>query len=61
MSDKTQEFITKWQNSGANERANFQLFIPELCDILDLPLPGRPTPPDPEPPSAPGLLPCPSR
>ncbi len=32
-------FITRWQNSGAAERANYQLFLSELCDALDLPRP----------------------
>ncbi|HRO40451.1 MAG TPA: hypothetical protein PLZ25_11090, partial [Flavobacteriales bacterium] len=40
-----QAFITKWQLSGAAERANAQLFLAELCDILDLERP-RPSGPD---------------
>jgi len=27
-------FIARWQDSGAAERANFQLFLLELCDLL---------------------------
>lgn len=28
------EFITRWKESGAAERANCQLFLGELCDVL---------------------------
>lgn len=28
------DFITRWKESGAAERANFQLFLGELCDVL---------------------------
>ncbi len=31
-----QAFIDRWQASGAAERANHQLFIAELCDIIGL-------------------------
>jgi hypothetical protein len=34
-----QAFITKWQLSGAAERANAQLFLAELCDVLGVPRP----------------------
>lgn len=27
-------FITRWQASGASERANYQLFLTELCELL---------------------------
>ena len=30
-------FIARWTASGAAERANYQLFLSELCDALDLP------------------------
>jgi hypothetical protein len=40
-------FITRWENSGAAERANYQMFLSELCDILVVPRPD-PTSPDPE-------------
>jgi len=40
MNDIT-EFITRWKNSGGSEQANSQLFLAELCAVLDLP------PPDP--------------
>ncbi len=39
-------FITRWENSGAAERANYQMFLSELCDILGVPRPD-PTSPDP--------------
>ena len=38
-------FIARWQNSGAAERANYQLFLAELCDLLGVPRPD-PTRPD---------------
>lgn len=28
------DFITRWEKSGASERANYQLFLSELCDFL---------------------------
>ena len=34
-----QAFIDRWKASRASERANFQLFIAELCDELGLPHP----------------------
>jgi hypothetical protein len=47
--DKTtvQDFINRWQNSGAAERANYQLFLSELCDLLGVPRP-QPSKPDDE-------------
>ena len=39
-----QSFITHWQASGAAERANYQLFLSELCDVLDVPRPNPATP-----------------
>jgi hypothetical protein len=33
------QFITRWQNVGGSERANYQLFIADLCALLDLPKP----------------------
>ncbi|MFN9026678.1 MAG: class I SAM-dependent DNA methyltransferase, partial [Akkermansiaceae bacterium] len=40
-------FISRWENSGAAERANYQMFLSELCEILEIPRPD-PTSPDPE-------------
>jgi len=36
VSDNTdiQVFIDRWAQSGANERANYQLFLSELCDVI---------------------------
>jgi len=49
MPDTTPEqitaFIERWENSGAAERANYALFLTELCILLDLPSP-EPTAPD---------------
>ncbi len=36
-----EDFITRWQKSGGSERANFQTFANELCDVLGV---ARPTP-----------------
>ena len=30
------EFIRRWQSSGASERANYQLFLSELCDVIEV-------------------------
>ncbi len=38
---KIQEFIQRWSNSGGAERANYQLFLAELCDVLEV---ARPEP-----------------
>jgi hypothetical protein len=38
-------FIPRWQHSAAAERANYQLFLTELCDFLAVPRP-EPTVPD---------------
>jgi len=32
-------FIDRWQNSAAAERANYALFLAELCDYLEVPRP----------------------
>ena len=32
-------FIHRWQSSAAAERANYQLFLSELCDCLEVPRP----------------------
>jgi hypothetical protein len=40
-------FISRWENSGASERANYQMFLAELCDVLQVPRPD-PTTADPE-------------
>jgi hypothetical protein len=31
-----EQFITRWKASGASERANYQLFLTELCDLLGI-------------------------
>jgi hypothetical protein len=33
------DFILRWETSAAAERANYQLFLSELCDFLELPRP----------------------
>ena len=44
--DKTPgDFIRRWEASGAAERANYALFLAELCDLLLVPRP-EPTRPD---------------
>jgi hypothetical protein len=32
-------FIARWSASGGSERANYQLFVTELCELLNLPKP----------------------
>lgn len=32
-------FLARWQKAGGTERANYQLFLTELCSLLGLPLP----------------------
>lgn len=39
------DFLRRWEASGAAERANYQLFLSELCDLLGVPRP-EPTRPD---------------
>jgi len=39
------EFIRRWKASGAAERANYSLFLTELCELLNVPRP-EPTRPD---------------
>ena len=43
--DQITAFIERWENSGAAERANYVLFLSELCTLLDLP---RPDPSSPD-------------
>jgi hypothetical protein len=38
-------FIARWRDSGAAERANYQIFLAELCDVLEVERP-QPTTPD---------------
>ncbi|MEN8165227.1 MAG: type IIL restriction-modification enzyme MmeI, partial [Acidobacteriota bacterium] len=37
-------FVHRWEQSGAAERANYQLFLSELCDLLDVDHPEPATP-----------------
>lgn len=46
MPDPVDLFIARWEASGAAEKANYALFLTELCDLLDVPRPD-PTSPDP--------------
>jgi hypothetical protein len=40
FSAKAEAFIARWQGQeGGQERANYALFLTELCDVLDLPHP----------------------
>jgi hypothetical protein len=34
-----EDFVRRWQDSAASERANYQLFLIELCEVLGLPRP----------------------
>ncbi|WP_439510957.1 class I SAM-dependent DNA methyltransferase [Marinimicrobium koreense] len=37
--DTVNQFIDRWRSAGGTERANYQLFITGLCELLDLPQP----------------------
>ena len=37
------DFIDRWASSGGSERANFQTFANELCQVLGLPIPAPAT------------------
>ena len=37
-------FLQRWSTSGAAERANYQLFLSELCDVLEIQRPQPSTP-----------------
>lgn len=39
MTRGTLTFIERWEHSAAAERANYQLFLSELCDFLEVPRP----------------------
>jgi len=32
-------FIDRWKKSGGAERSNYQLFLTELCQLLNVPKP----------------------
>lgn len=33
------DFDVRWKNSGAAERANYGLFLQDLCDLIGVPRP----------------------
>jgi hypothetical protein len=37
--DLIETFITRWAGASGTERANYQLFLTELCALLGLPQP----------------------
>lgn len=39
MAGNIGEFIERWSEADGTERANYQLFLSEVCEILDLPRP----------------------
>lgn len=39
MQDAIEAFIQRWTSAGGTERANYQLFLTELCRLLELPQP----------------------
>ncbi len=39
MSITAESFITRWKRSSASERANYALFLSELCDLIEVPRP----------------------
>jgi len=44
QAEGVQAFIAKWAASGAAERANAQLFVAELCDLIGVERPHPKTP-----------------
>lgn len=38
-SEIADDFIHRWTSVGGTERANYQLFITELCALLEVPPP----------------------
>ena len=44
----TDDFIRRWEASGAAERANYAMFLAELCDLLNVPRPDPSRPDDAE-------------
>ncbi|CAM3473727.1 hypothetical protein DESA109040_14035 [Deinococcus saxicola] len=40
MPDTPEEFIARWLPSGGSERANYGLFLSELCEVLGVERPG---------------------
>jgi len=42
--ENSRNFINRWQASGASERANYQLFLSELAELLDVERPHPKTP-----------------
>lgn len=42
--ERAAAFIERWTRSGAAERANYQLFLSELCDLIAVPRPDPATP-----------------
>jgi hypothetical protein len=44
--DPIQSFLDRWSTSGGAERANYALFLSELCDILEVPHPDPTRPND---------------
>lgn len=39
VADRVEPFIARWSAAEAAERANYQLFLTELCDLLEVPHP----------------------
>ncbi|WP_018174293.1 DNA methyltransferase [Thioalkalivibrio sp. ALJ9] len=37
--EQVEAFLDRWRDTGGSERANYQLFLTELCALLDLPQP----------------------
>ncbi|WP_038054547.1 DNA methyltransferase [Thioalkalivibrio sp. ALJ1] len=37
--EQVEAFLDRWHDTGGSERANYQLFLTELCALLDLPQP----------------------
>jgi hypothetical protein len=40
MTNVPEDFIRRWSRAGGSEKANYQLFLTELCELLNLPKTG---------------------
>ena len=41
MTERPDNFLARWSTAAASERANAQLFLTELADLLSVPRPGN--------------------
>ena len=39
LENAVDKFIARWQSASGSERANYPLFVHDLCTLLELPTP----------------------